>query len=129
MPDPTDEMEDVRRELEEAEGKAPPKAKVVPGTPFIERPAEMDLNKGSLCWLDGSRICGPDCMAFNADEGLDKSGVVIDTPNKCLPLVYMGQQGSAALSTIALHKRMKKQQEDAARGAPPPIPAVGGKSG
>lgn len=122
-----DDMEDIARELEAA--GQPTKAERVPGTPFIHRPDELDLRPGSLCWLDGSRVCGPDCMAFNGEEGVDKSGVPIDTPNKCLHLKYAGQQGSAALATIAHYRNLRKVREDAARNevAPtPPVPPVGG---
>jgi len=95
--------------------------------PFIERPAQLDTGKGALCWGDGTRLCGPDCVAFNAEQGLDANGLPVDSPNKCLILLYSGQQGSAALSQVALNRSLLKKVQDEARtavtGNPPP-PAV-----
>lgn len=96
------------------------------GQPFVERPETLDLRRGSLCWLDGSRVCGADCVSFNPDE-LDENGLETDSPNKCLVLVYMGQQGSAAVSTLALNRKAAQRAQDERRGAAPPAPPVGGK--
>lgn len=99
------------------------------GQPFIERPSQLDLRNGSLCWMDGSRVCGADCVAFNPEE-LDNHGLATDSPNKCLVLTYMGQQGSAALSIIAVNRLAAKKAQDERResalGAPP-VPPVGGR--
>lgn len=92
--------------------------------PFIERPERLDIQASSLCWLDGTRACGADCTAFNAEEGLDASGLPLDTPNKCLVLKYAGQLGSGGMALI----KLTKQLADAARSGPgaPPNP-FGGK--
>lgn len=82
-------------------------------TPFIERPDEMDIRAGVLCWLDGSRVCGADCVAFNPEE--QEAGLASDGPNKCLVLMYMGQQGSAALSIITANALLRKRDQDKAR--------------
>jgi hypothetical protein len=39
-----------------------------PATPFIRRPEELDVKDGSLCWLNGHRVCGADCVAFAGEE-------------------------------------------------------------
>lgn len=92
-------------------------------SPYIERPDTQDVRNGALCWNDRDRVCGPDCMAFNAEEGLDENGLVLDTPNKCLILKYAGQIGSGALAVIRLAKKM-----DDPRTPPPPPNPFGGRS-
>jgi len=34
--------------------------------PYIEQPdiKDDDVRNGLICWMDGNRECGPDCMAF-----------------------------------------------------------------
>lgn len=115
------EMDDVEKELRDAASKKP----------FIHRPEQLDIGKGALCWMDGARLCGPDCVAFNPQEGLDPSGVPVDSPNKCLVLTYMGQQGSAALSIISVNTMVRKRMQDEKRPGPGdvPPPPVGGKQG
>lgn len=114
------ELDDLQRDLRGVKSE---------GQPFIERPEKLDLQQGSLCWMDGSRVCGADCVAFNPEE-LDDSGLATDSPNKCLVLTYMGQQGSAALSIIAVNRIAAKKAQDERRenavGAPP-VPPVGGR--
>lgn len=114
------ELDDLQRDLRGVKSE---------GQPFIERPEKLDLRQGSLCWMDGSRVCGADCVAFNPEE-LDEGGLATDSPNKCLVLTYMGQQGSAALSIIAVNriaaKKAQDERRDAAAGAPP-VPPVGGR--
>lgn len=117
------ELDEVERELRNV--------KPAPGgQPFIERPETLDQRRGSLCWLDGSRVCGADCVAFNPNE-LDEAGHATDNPNKCLVLTYMGQQGSAALAIIAASRTAAKAAQDKRReeagGGTPPVPPVGGK--
>ena len=95
--------------------------------PFIDRPREFDEVAGMLCWLDGSRVCGADCVAFNPEE-LGPHGEVLQGPMKCLPLTYMGQQGSAAIVTIQAARRRMKQEQDAVReNQPPPPDPFGGR--
>jgi hypothetical protein len=65
-------------------------------------------------------------MGFNPEE-IDEGGVEIDTPNRCLPLYYLGQLGSAALTTIAANRQKAKQSQDRVReqnGGKPPVPEV-----
>jgi hypothetical protein len=101
------------------------------GKPFVQRPETMDNRNGVLCWLDGSRRCGADCVAFNPEQ-LDEHGLPGDSPNKCLVLTYMGQQGSAALALIAATSLAAKKSQDAKRhaagGGMPPPPVVGKKT-
>lgn len=115
---------DRDKELDEVERALKDK-----GRPFVQRPDHLDIGKGSLCWGDGTRLCGPDCVAFNPEQGLDPSGVVIDHPNKCLFLMYAGQQGSSALSQIHLNKSLLRKMQDDVRitGPADMPPPVGGK--
>jgi hypothetical protein len=121
---------DRDRELDEVEEELLGVKGAPGGQPFIERPEALDLRPGSLCWLDGSRVCGADCVSFNPDE-LDEHGQATDSPNKCLVLTYMGQQGSAALAIVAASrtaaKRAQDDRRDLAGGGMPPAPPVGGK--
>lgn len=115
------ELDEVERALREVK----PSEK-----PFIQRPDALDLRRGSLCWLDGSRVCGADCVSFNPEE-LDEHGVATDSPNKCLVLMYQGQQGSAGLAIVAASRLAAKKAQDERReqatGGQPPVPPVGGK--
>jgi hypothetical protein len=120
---------DRDKELDEVEKELLGVKPAAGGQPFIERPEKLDLRRGSLCWMDGSRVCGADCVAFNPEE-LDEQGQATDSPNKCLVLTYMGQQGAAALSIIAINRTAAKKAQDdrrAAAGGTPPVPMVGGK--
>jgi len=107
------ELDDLEKELRRSAER-----------PFIDRPKELDVGPGTLCWLDGFRRCGADCVAFNADEGLDDQGVPIDSPNKCLVLTYMGQQGSAAVAAIAVSRKAAQRRQDE-RNQSFPMPTVG----
>lgn len=99
--------------------------------PFVQRPEHMDTGAGSLCWIDGSRLCGPDCVSFDSSEGLDDNGLPLDVPQKCHALTALMNQGQAALSVIAAHTLNKKRSQDERRkeaGGMPPVPdPIGGK--
>lgn len=102
-----EELSEAERELAEAE-------KAFGSSRYIHRPDEIDLQDGMTCWLDGERVCGGDCMAFNIDG---------DGPNQCLVLHYQGQIGSAALIEIAANKKrlqLAQDQERKERQGPPP---------
>lgn len=32
--------------------------------PYIEKPDEINVDLGAACFLNGNRVCGPDCSAF-----------------------------------------------------------------
>jgi DeoR/GlpR family transcriptional regulator of sugar metabolism len=118
--DRDEELDQAEEELREAEEKARRNA-----APFIERPDSIDLRDGTTCWLDGSRVCGPDCTAFNTNE-MDEQGIVSDGPNKCLLLVYQGQMGSAALAqVVTLKKKMADEVRKERNNAAPPNPYGG----
>lgn len=120
MSDQEDDLSDIEAELAGKKGR-----------PFIERPDALDVGPGTLCWLDGTRICGPDCVSFNSEQGLDDNKQPIDTPNKCIVLLYMGQQGSAAVATIALRRKQMRKieiEEKTATIPTPPLPSAGGKT-
>lgn len=94
--------------------------------PFIERPDERQVQTGSLCWLDGTRVCGADCTAFNPEE-ISERGLESDSPNKCLALLYLGQSAAGALATIASSRAAQRRSQDRVReqnGGNPPVPEV-----
>jgi len=84
------------------------------GAPYVHKPDELDANEGMFCWISSERRCGPDCVAFNTDE-IDEHGNYLQGPQKCLPLVYLGQQGSAALLKIRMHSKERATLEDQKR--------------
>lgn len=103
------EMDELQQELDAKinEMESGPKP-----APFIHRPEEMDIKPGSLCWMDGTRVCGPDCVAYNVEDVDPETGEFLQGPNKCLALFYMGQQGAAALSQLIINrKRISEIQE------------------
>lgn len=120
-----DELDDLEKELAQE-----PVAKTRKGTPYIERPDTLAIGDGTLCWRDGDRYCGPDCVAHNVDD-IDEHGNSLQGPNKCLILLYSGQQASAALSTMDTNKKRLRVIQDAERtamgGGVPPLPGIGGK--
>jgi len=114
-----EELDAMERELEELANATPA------GDPHIKRPDELDIGPGMLCWLDGTRLCGADCVSFNPEE-IDEHGSMLEGPNKCLALYYMGQQGSAAMSTLLLNRKRILEIQDNRREDPrmpqPPSP-------
>ncbi len=114
-----EELDAMERELE-AMANAKPE-----NDPHIHRPEHLDIGPGMLCWLDGTRVCGTDCVAYNVEE-VDERGNFLQGPNKCLALFYMGQQGAAALSTLLLNRKRVTEIQDKKRegmgGPPPPDP-------
>ncbi len=124
-----EELDDLERELTESEASARFKEQVAQangGLPFIERPHEMDIKPGMLCWLDGTRVCGPDCVAYNVEHVDPKTQELVQGPTKCLVLLFMGQQGSAALSVVLASRKRIQEAQDAQRTKPedvhPPDP-------
>ncbi len=79
--------------------------------PFIEKPNEIHIGNGMLCWKDRARSCGPDCVAYNP-EGADEGA------NQCVLLVYKGQQASLALAQTAIFQAQLR----AGRPIPNPPP-------
>lgn len=118
-----DELDDIEKELSEDRFKEQV-SQATGGLPFLHRPAEMDIKPGMLCWMDGTRVCGPDCVAYNVEEVDPNSQELIQGPNKCLVLRYMGQQGAAALSVLLVNRKriaeiQDKQRQDAQQQTPP----------
>ena len=98
-------------------------ARAAVSTPYIHRPDTLDIRDGTLCWLDGTRVCGADCTAFNTDDETAE-GDVIQGPNRCLVLLYTGQQASAAMSALLASRASQRRDADKTRearggGAPP----------
>ncbi len=108
-------MSERDEELDSLEQELAAMGEVKPANdPHIERPPQLDIGPGMLCWLDGTRVCGPDCVAFNTED-VDDNGSLLQGPNKCLALFYMGQQGAAALSTLLLNKKRVSEIQDQKR--------------
>lgn len=115
MPDQEDpQFEELQRDLEnqikELEGLNSQQ-----GAPFIERPDALDIGENALCWMDGTRMCNADCVAYNVEDVDPETGNALQGPNKCLPLLYMGQQGAAALSTLLVNRKRINQIQDQQR--------------
>lgn len=107
-----EEMEKLEKEL----------ASSTSSRPFIEKPDPIDVS-GLLCWLDKSRICGPDCVAFNLEQIDPETGVVHQGPHKCYFLLYSSQQAASSAAFVALGKKRIQSIEDQQRqGAVPPPP-------
>lgn len=96
-------------------------------TPFIERPPHLDNGPGALCWLDGARRCGADCVAFNPEEGLDERGQEVDSPSKCRVLGHMEKHAEAAFLVASIAKKNARRDEDRERTEGIPTPPVGGR--
>lgn len=65
----------------------------------IHPPDTLEVQNGESCWLDGNRICGGDCMAFNpGGEG----------PEKCSVLVMGGQLAQAATDLVKLRVEARR---------------------
>lgn len=109
-----EELSDFEKQVAHAEG----------GRPFIQRPNEMDIGPGMLCWMDGTRVCGPDCVAYNVEEFDPDTQELIQGPNKCLVLRYMGQQGAAALSVLLVNRKRITEIQDNKRAQDAPMPSV-----
>lgn len=66
-----------------------------------ETPDDEPLIKagtGSTCWLNGKRMCGPDCTAYNVhNEG--------ETELQCSWLVIGGQLGQGVVEIANLLRR------------------------
>lgn len=104
----TDEFE---KDLQELEKRARRK---------IERPDEVKLVDGEICWNNAQRVCGADCIAFNT-EALDEHGSPIQGPTKCVFIVLLGQLGANSGSLVRL---MSKAQAAARTPEAPPPPSV-----
>jgi hypothetical protein len=55
------ELDEVARRLQEASEP------MMGGQPHVERPPTRTELEGALCFLNGSRLCGPDCTAFTME--------------------------------------------------------------
>lgn len=92
------------------------------GEPFIEEPDDIETKHGEACWLNSSRVCAPDCIAYNVEE-TDEHGSPVQGPAKCMIIVLGGQIASAATALVQLKQRDQKAKQPLP--AEPPIPKVG----
>lgn len=116
-----EDLEALEKELSEERFKEQVE-RAVGGQPFIERPVEMDIKPGMLCWMDGTRVCAADCVAYNVEEYDPATQELMQGPNKCLVLRYMGQQGAASLSTLLVNRKRITEIQDKKRGDNPAVP-------
>jgi hypothetical protein len=79
------------------------------GAPYIEEPGDKKVGDGSMCWLNGERMCGGDCVAFNWESE------PLQAPNQCIALAYFGQVASGALTQIKLSRKARQRAEDRQR--------------
>lgn len=87
-------------------------------TPYIEPPAELDDDprNGLACFIDGNRICGPDCMAFTTQGS--ESPVLNDQQKHCVAIVSIERLGRYAGGLFSF---LKKADADAKRNSSSPI--------
>lgn len=73
--------------------------------------------KGSLCFLDQSRVCSADCVAWNTDY----KEKFASSPDACVLLVSMGQQGAGLLSLVRLLSGKKGPAPEVLHPPPPKV--------
>lgn len=80
---------------------------------YIEKPEELSLTNGQICWLDAIRMCGPDCMAYNVEE-LNALGEHVQGSQKCIVLSSMlAGRDHNMVAISALRRRRAKDEDDA----------------
>lgn len=92
-------------------------------TPYIETPDEMDVPTGGNCWLDQSRACRSDCVAFNTQR------TSASPDSQCLHLVHKEEVLAGQAAIIAGVERVLSQlvqlrnsrREDAPVPPPPKV--------
>lgn len=84
-------------------------------TPYIETPDRMAAADGSMCWLDGDRRCGPDCMAFNTVGVGVEDDAVIQGHTQCVVLATMSSQNAGLISLIASNRAVVTELQDKRR--------------
>lgn len=85
-------------------------------TPYIDKPDTLPIDNGMLCWRHERRVCGGDCVAYNAEAG-EGAG-----PNACVILVYQGQVAAAKMQLVQLRAR---ERGPAALPNPPSVSPKG----
>ena len=99
-------------------------------TPYIEFPDTVEKPEdatGRYCFIDASRPCTAECMAFLAARppGPDYIG---EQWAKCSLIVNLHKVGKHAVALAgqgeSLLKHLRVAKADAARGGPPPPPQV-----
>jgi hypothetical protein len=87
--------------------------------PHIESPDELEIPIGGNCWVDQSRKCGADCVAFNRD--LDRA----DPARQCLIIVNSSTEAGVANKTHALLESLfsllKRKQQGPGTPMPPKV--------
>lgn len=83
--------------------------------PFIETPDRLEAADGSMCWLDGDRRCGPDCMAFNALGVGVEPDAVIQGHLQCVVLATMSSQNAGLVGLIASNRAVVAELQDKRR--------------
>lgn len=89
-------------------------------TRHIDKPDELPIKEGAICWINSQRVCGPDCVAFNVDE-LDEHGIASDGPHRCTVIVLLGQVGSGAGQLVQLMTKAQQQARTPQQPAPPKV--------
>ncbi len=101
---------------------------------FVHPPDVLDDDpekNGLICFLDNSRPCGPDCMAYTAYTVEPKTTDLGDQSRNCTLLVNLERLGIHSVIAVGLlaksDKSKKTEEADKARGAqqPPPNPLGG----
>lgn len=90
-------------------------------TPYLEKPDEMNVGSGLLCWINADRVCGPDCVAFNvAVLGDDpNAGPPEATPEMCT-VFAIGDEVLRGLRTL-VKLRVDRANETRRAAQTPPV--------
>lgn len=91
----------------------------------LEFHPNYEEDNGLFCFLDGSRSCGPDCMAFTVPTAPTPTSVLSGQQKNCLLLSSLEQIPRFIGGGVSL---VKKQIEDKRRSEHKPPPSPLGKS-
>lgn len=89
-------------------------------TPYIEPPEELDDDpekNGLTCFLNETRVCGPDCMAYTTFQS--ESPYLNAQQKHCVAVVGIERLGRYAGGLLSLLKKSEADAKRAARTTPP----------
>ena len=75
--------------------------------PYIDKPDEVPIDLGGVCFLDGSRVCGASCTAFVDPDGptaRDRCAVLTGMANGLALLGELVQLGRRQARPVVEHR-------------------------